>query len=100
MKTFARFFIEISMVLESAGGCCESIINVLESPEGCREDICTFFPMKYQWFWNQQEAAVNPCLMFWNLQKAAVKTFARFSNQISMVPGGDAQARTYQAHDR
>ena len=42
-KTFARFAYEISMVLESAGGCCESIINVLESPEGCREDICTFF---------------------------------------------------------
>ena len=24
VKTFARFSIEISMVLESAGGCCES----------------------------------------------------------------------------
>ena len=34
-----------------------------------------FFPIKYQWFWNQQEAAVNPLLMFWNLQKAAVNTF-------------------------
>ena len=43
MKTFECVSIEISMVLESAGGCCESIINVLESPEGCREDICTFF---------------------------------------------------------
>ena len=43
VNTFACFSIEISMVLESAGGCCESIINVLESPEGCREDICTFF---------------------------------------------------------
>ena len=43
VKTFAGFAYEISMVLESAGGCCESIINVLESPEGCREDICTFF---------------------------------------------------------
>ena len=32
------------MVLESAGGCCESIINVLESPEGCGEDI------EYQWW--------------------------------------------------
>ena len=42
VKTFARFSIEISMVLGSAGGCCESIINVLESPEGCCEDICTF----------------------------------------------------------
>ena len=35
VKTFARFVMEISMVLESA-------INVLESPEGCCEDICTF----------------------------------------------------------
>ena len=43
VKTLARFSIEILMVLESAGGCCESIINGLESPEGCREDICTFF---------------------------------------------------------
>ena len=42
VKTFARFSIEILMVLESAGGCCESIINVLESPEACCEDICTF----------------------------------------------------------
>ena len=64
VKTFARLSIEISMVLESAGGCCESIINVLESPEGCCEDICTFCFWKYQWFWNQQEAAVNPLLMF------------------------------------
>ena len=44
-----------------------------------------FFPLKYQWFWNQQEAAVNRLLMFSNLQKAAVKTFARFSIEISMV---------------
>ena len=43
MKTFVRFSKEISMVLESAGGCCESIINVLESPEGCGEDICPFY---------------------------------------------------------
>ena len=35
VKTFARFAIEISMVVEST-------INVLESPEGCCEDICTF----------------------------------------------------------
>ena len=68
------------MVLESAGGCCESIINVLESPEGCCEDICMCFQLKYQWFWNQQEVSVNPLLMFWNIQKAAVKTFARFFN--------------------
>ena len=43
VKTFVRFSIDISMVLESVGGCCESIINVLESPEGCSEDICTLF---------------------------------------------------------
>ena len=42
VNTFACFSIEISMVLESAGGCCESIINVLESPDGCCEDICMF----------------------------------------------------------
>ena len=59
VNTFVRFSIEISMVLESAGGCCESIINVVESPEGCCEDICTFCNMKYEWFWNQQEAAAN-----------------------------------------
>ena len=40
------------------------------------------FSLKYQWFWNQQEAAVNQLLMFWNLQKAAVQTFARFSYEL------------------
>ena len=30
VKTFGRFSIEILMALESAGGSCESIINVLE----------------------------------------------------------------------
>ena len=70
------FSIEISMVLESAGGFCESIINVLEYPEGCCEDSCMCFQLKYEWFWNQQEVSVNPLLIFWNLQKAAVKTFA------------------------
>ena len=85
VKTFVRVSIDILMVLESAGGCCESIINVLEYPEGCGENICTFFPLKYQWFWNHQEAAVNQLLMFWNLQKAAVTTFARFALEISMV---------------
>ena len=42
VTTFARFSIEIFMVLESSVGCCESIINVLESSEGCCEDSCTF----------------------------------------------------------
>ena len=35
VKTFVRFAIEISMILES-------FMNVLESPEGCCEDICKF----------------------------------------------------------
>ena len=43
------------------------------------------FPMKYQWFWNQQEAAVNPLLMVWDLQEVAVKPFTHFSNEILMV---------------
>ena len=42
MKTFVSFSIEILMVLESAGGCCESIINVLAYPEGCGEQISSF----------------------------------------------------------
>ena len=46
VKTFVRFSIEILMVLESAGGCCEYIINVLAYPEGCGEHICTFFSME------------------------------------------------------
>ena len=50
-------------------------INVLEYPEDCCEDICTFFPLKYQWFWNQQESAVNqatlPCHRF--IYKTAVR---------------------------
>ena len=40
---FAHFSNEISMVLESAGGCCESIINDLESLGGCCKAIYTFF---------------------------------------------------------
>ena len=43
VKTFVRCSIEILMVLESAGGCCESIINVLAYPEGCGEHIYTIF---------------------------------------------------------
>ena len=35
VKTFARFVMEISMVLESD-------MNVLESPKRCCEDMCTF----------------------------------------------------------
>ena len=41
--------------------------------------------MKYQWFWNKQEACVNPLLMVWDLQEVAVKPFTHFSNEILMV---------------
>ena len=34
---FAHFYKEILMVWESAGRCCESIIDGLESPGGCRQ---------------------------------------------------------------
>ena len=50
VKTFVRCSIEILMVLESAGGCCESIINVLAYPEGCGEHICTFFNLNINGF--------------------------------------------------
>ena len=85
VKPFAHFSNSIFMDLESAGGCCEYISNVLESLEGCCEDICTFFPLKYQWFWKPHDAVVNQLLMFWNFQNAAVKTFACVSIEISMV---------------
>ena len=41
--------------------------------------------MKYQWFWNKQEAAVNSLLMVWDLQEIVVKPFQHFSNEILMV---------------
>ena len=41
--------------------------------------------MKYQWFWNQQEAVVNPLLIVWYFQEVAVKPFAQFFNEILMV---------------
>ena len=40
MKPFAYFDIEICVVLETLGGCCESIIDGLESPGVCCEAIC------------------------------------------------------------
>ena len=73
------------MVLESPGSCCEAMINGLDSPGGCCEAICTLLHMKYEWFWNLQEAAANPLLIVWNLQAAVVKPFAHFSYEISMV---------------
>ena len=41
VKPFAYFYKEILMVSEASGGCCECIIDVLESPGGCREHIYT-----------------------------------------------------------
>ena len=37
VKPFAHFYIEILMVLEASGCCCESIIDRLEFRGGCRE---------------------------------------------------------------
>ena len=94
------------MVLETSGGCCESIIDGSESPGGCCEAICTLLQRnidgfgslwmllrshlhtvtkKYSLFWKLQEAAVNPLLMVWNLQEVAVKPFINFYTEISMV---------------
>ena len=39
VKPFAFVYNEILMVLEAAGGCCESIIDGLESRGGCCEAI-------------------------------------------------------------
>ena len=50
VKPFAHLSNSILMVLESAGGCCEYISNVLESLEGCREDICTLFNLNINGF--------------------------------------------------
>ena len=41
VKPFAHFYIEILMFLEASGGCCESIIDDLESPRSCSEAIYT-----------------------------------------------------------
>ena len=39
VKPFAHVYIEIFMCLEASGGCCESIIDGLESPGSCRDAI-------------------------------------------------------------
>ena len=93
MKPFAHFFVEILMVLDSPGGCCEAICNlffheiliVLDSPGGCCEAVCTFCLFKYLWFWILQEAVMKPFahflfkyLWFWILQDAVVKPFVYF----------------------
>ena len=50
VKPFAHFYIEICMVLEASGGCCESIIDGLESPGSCGEAIYTLLQTKIHGF--------------------------------------------------
>ena len=50
MKPFVCFLIEILMVLDSPGSCCEA--------------ICTFVLLKHLWFLILQEAAVKPFAHF------------------------------------
>ena len=50
VKPFAHFYIEILMVLEASGRCCESIIDGWESRGGCREAICTLFQLNIDGF--------------------------------------------------
>ena len=67
MNPFACFLIEILMVLDSPGSCCEA--------------ICTFVLLKHLWFLILQEAAVKP--------------FAHFFIEIFIVldsPGGCCEA--------
>ena len=42
VKTFASFSIEISMVLESSVGCCESIINVWNIQKAAVKTFASF----------------------------------------------------------
>ena len=41
VKPFTHFYKEILTFWEASGGCCESIIDGLESPRGCCEAIYT-----------------------------------------------------------
>ena len=80
------------MVLEASGGCCESIIDGLESPEGCREAICVLLQLnivgfgisrKLSWsnywlfefsrmlLWNHLRTFRTKYWWFWKLQEAA-----------------------------
>ena len=43
MKQFAYFYKEILMVLESSRSCREAMIDGLDSPGGCCEDIYILF---------------------------------------------------------
>ena len=50
VKPFAHFYNEIFMVLEASGGCCESIIDGLESPGSCREASYTLLTININGF--------------------------------------------------
>ena len=88
MKPFAILFVEILLVLDSPGGCCEA--------------VCTFCLFKYLWFWILQDAVMKPFahflfkyLWFWILQDAVVKPFVHFFVELLMVldsPGGCCEA--------
>ena len=67
MKPFAYFYNEMLMVFEASGGCCESIIDGLESPRNCCEALYT---LSYE------------ILMVLNFQEVAVKRFALISNEL------------------
>ena len=43
VKPFANFSKEILQGFEASSGCCESIVDGLKSPGGCREAICILF---------------------------------------------------------
>ena len=49
------------MVLETSGGCCESIIDGFESRGGCCEAICALYKYIFMVL-NFQEPAVKPFL--------------------------------------
>ena len=51
VKPFAYFYNEILMVLLASGGCCESIIDGLESPGSCCEAICKLLQLNIDGFW-------------------------------------------------
>ena len=45
VKQFAHFYIEILMVLESSRSCREAMIDGLDSPGGCCENIYILFKL-------------------------------------------------------
>ena len=50
VKPFTYFSLEILIVLEASGGCCESIIDGVDSREGCREAIYTLLQINIDVF--------------------------------------------------